>query len=180
MKNSRTTRLPVPSKLRAAPHGVRSQVGEERRRHPMQIIAFGAEVVVDDVDEDHQAARMRGRDQRLQFVGRAIACIRRERQHAVVSPVARAREIGERHQLDGRDAKLGQVIQAFLHAAKGACRRKRADVKLVERGLVPRSPRPVLIGPVEIVGVDDFARAMHVIRVESRRRIGTACSPSIR
>ena len=48
-------------------------VAEERRRVAREIVPVRAEMVVDDVEKHHQAVAVRGIDQRLQFVGRAVA-----------------------------------------------------------------------------------------------------------
>ena len=44
-------------------------VGEERRRDAMQVVAFRTEVVVDDVDQHHEPARVRRVDQRFRSSG---------------------------------------------------------------------------------------------------------------
>ena len=66
---------------------------EELRRVGMQVIALRAEMVVHDVEQHHEAVCVRRVDQTLQVVGRPVAVSGRERQHAVVAPIARRREI---------------------------------------------------------------------------------------
>ena len=73
----------------AGPHGVR-RLAEELRRVERQIVPVRPEVVVDDVEEHHQAEPVRGVDQRLQIRRACRSAFGRERQNAVVAPVARA------------------------------------------------------------------------------------------
>ena len=47
----------------------------------------------------------------LSSSGVPYACLRRERQHAVVAPVARARGLRERHQLDRGDAERDEPVE---------------------------------------------------------------------
>ena len=112
---------------------------------------------------------MRGVDQRLQVVRRAIAAVGRERQHAVVAPVALAGKIVDRHQLDGGDAQRGEVGQGCLHAVEAA---QSADMQLVEHRLVPRPAAPRRMLPAIGARVDDEARAMDVVGLGARRGIG--------
>src|SRR3546814_14620054 len=79
----------------------------------MQVIAVRSEVVVDDIDEDHQAERVRRVDQLLEFIRRAVGRVRRIRQHPVVAPVARTREVIEWHQVDSGDAALDERRQTL-------------------------------------------------------------------
>ena len=95
-------------------------------------------MIVDDVEEDHQTEIVRGIDQRLQIVGRAIGGVRRERQHAVIAPVAPAGKIIDRHQLDRGDAEGGQARQVARNAAESA---ERPAMQLVEHRLRPRPCR---------------------------------------
>ena len=126
---------------RGAPRRVVA-LGEERLGVRVQVVALGAEVVVDDVEEHAEAARVRRVDERLELVGRAVRALRRERQHAVVAPVARAGRLRERHQLDRGDAERGELVEPLRGRGVGALRRERADVQLVEHDLVPRPPAP--------------------------------------
>src|SRR5262249_8666523 len=101
-------------------------VGEEIRRVTMKVITVWAEVVVDDVEEHHESVPMRSIDKALQVLGAAVAMLGRERQDAVVAPIARARRLGQRHQLDCRDAKGRQIIELGGGPCMGPLRRKGA------------------------------------------------------
>src|SRR4029079_5738399 len=76
---------------RAAPRRLR--VGKELRCDAAEIITLRAEVVVDDVDENHQPVRVGGIDQRLEIVRTAVTRVGGERQNAVVAPVPAPRKI---------------------------------------------------------------------------------------
>jgi hypothetical protein len=111
---------------------------------------------------------VRGIDQRLQFFGPAVRRIGRERQHAVVAPVARAGERVDGHQLDRRHAERGQRRQPPLDVRVAAAR---ADVQLVQHRFVPRPAAPCVVAPAVRGRIDDLARAVHVVRLEARRRV---------
>ena len=147
-------------------------VGKERRRVGVKIVALGPEVVVHDVEKDHQAVAVHGFDQTLQIVGSAVARIGREGEHAVVAPVATPRKIGDRHQLDRGHAEIRQIGQALDRRAKGTSGRESADVQLVDDRLVPRPAGPVAIVPFEHRGIDHFARAVRIVGIRARRRVG--------
>ena len=122
MKKSRTVRAALAVEVdRRAPRRL-VPLGEELRRVRVQVVAFGAEVVVDDVEQHHEPARVRGVDEALQILGRAVGRVGRELQHAVVAPVAAAGKVGERHELDRRDAEIGEVVEPPLDAGERAFR----------------------------------------------------------
>ena len=145
---------------------------EEPRRVGVEVVSLRAEVVVDDVEEHHQAAGVRRRDQALQVLRRAVRGVGRERQHAVVAPVARAGEVGDRHQLDCRDAEVGEVVEPFDRGGKRPAGREGPDVELVDHRLFPRPAGPGVVAPLERAGVHDPARAVDVVGIPARGRIG--------
>ena len=127
-----------------------------RAHRSRQIIPVRSEMIVDDVQEHHQAVPVRGVDQKLEFVGRAVAAFGRKRQHAVIAPVARAREFGDRHQFDGSDAEFGKARQVRAQHRRNPP--SKPDMKLVQHRLVPRTAAPFLFaidrtrGSVTILG----------------------------
>ena len=145
---------------------------EERPGVGADVVPLRPEVVVDDVEEDHQPALVRRVDQRLQVVGPAVGGIGGEQGGAVVSPVAGARKVGDRHQLDGGDAKIDQIIEFFDAAGERAGGSERADVQLVEDDLLPRPAAPVGMAPAVGGRIDHLAGAMHVVRLRARGGIG--------
>ena len=57
---------------------------------------------------------MRAVDQRLQVIGRAVTFGRREREHAVIAPIARAAEGADRHQ-DVVGVRVDVIDSLFLN-----------------------------------------------------------------
>ena len=86
-------------------------VGEVRGRERAQVVADRAEVVVDDVEDDGDAAARARVDEAAEVVGRAVQVRRREQVDAVVAPAEAPVELGDRHQLDHRDADARQLAQ---------------------------------------------------------------------
>ena len=64
-----------------------------------EVIAFGPEVVVNDIEKDRQPGRVAGIDQLLQTVRSAVAILRGVRKYAIVTPVPAAGKLSDRHQL---------------------------------------------------------------------------------
>ena len=56
---------------RGAPRSLMTRV-EKRRRIRMEVVAFRAEVVVNDIEQHHERARMRGIDEALEVIGTAV------------------------------------------------------------------------------------------------------------
>src|SRR6185312_10104261 len=105
-------------------------------------------------------------DQRLEILGPAIRAVGRVPEHAVIAPAASAGEIGERHQFQCRNSRVGEMIEPVDHGAIAAAFRKGADMGLDEDRLSPGPPAPILRAPGEGVLVDYLARAHHIFRLE--------------
>src|SRR6185503_11801491 len=131
-----------------------------------------SEVVVDHVEEHHQAGLVRRLHQGLQLLGPPVDRIRRVGQHPVVAPVAPAGEVRERHELDRGDPELPEVVELRHHAAVGPLRGEGAYVQLVDHRLLPGPAAPGLVVPLEGERVDHLARAVDVARLEARGRVG--------
>ena len=116
-KKSRTGRSPGPSKLMPAPQGVWWRSVKNDSRIGVEVVPGRPEMVVDDVDEHHQAERMGPVDEALEVVRRAVGRVGREGQDAVIAPVAAARELGERHELDRRDAGVAESSSFAIRPA---------------------------------------------------------------
>ncbi len=84
----------------------------------MEVVPVRAEMIVDDVEDHHQAALMGGIDEPLQAFRAAIGAVRRIKQHAVIAPAAFAGELRDGHQLDGGDAEIDQMVELCLDAAR--------------------------------------------------------------
>jgi hypothetical protein len=115
---------------------------------------------------------VRRRNEDLQVFGRAIASLRRERVDAVITPVAGARRLRQRHQLDRGNAEIGEIAELFARRGVGPRLREAADMEFVGHDLFPGSTAPIRIGPVEGLRIDDLARAMDIGRLKSRGRVG--------
>ena len=166
MKKRRTS---LRRKSIAGPHGVATSSRKHLRRIERQIISVGAEMIVDDVEKNHQPEAVRGVDQRLEIVGRAVAAVRRKRQHAVVAPIARAGKFRDRHQLDGGDAELGEPRQFARHAGEAA---EQAGMQFVDDRFVPGPAAPSGMPPAIGDGIDHDARAVDVAGLGARGRVG--------
>lgn len=88
--------------------------------------------------------------------GRPIGVIGREQPYAVVPPITVAGEGVDRHQLDGGNAQVRQIIQFFDGCTESPFMGESADVEFIQHHFFPRSPLPVLIRPGETQWVDDF------------------------
>src|SRR5581483_3511118 len=69
-----------------------------------------------------------------------VSRMRRVGVHAVVAPVALARERRDRHHLDRGDTELAQLRQPLGYTVECARRRERTDMQLVHDELVERDP----------------------------------------
>ena len=58
-----------------------------------EIIAFGTQMVVDDIERDAEIFVVTGVDQPLQSEGAAVGILHRKRENAVVSPISLARKL---------------------------------------------------------------------------------------
>jgi hypothetical protein len=137
----------------------------------VQVIALRPEVVVDHVEKHHHPPPVGLLDQGLQLLGGAVVAVRGKEQHAVVAPVAAAREIGHRHQLDGGYAEVDQVVEPFDQVHEPAARGAGTGVQFVEHRLVPGPALPVPVLPGKGERIDHHARAVHVLGLRARGRV---------
>ena len=144
-------------------------VAEGLRRVAGKIISVRPEVIVDDVEKDHQPVRMRRIDQGLEVVGRTIGMVRREGQNAVISPVSFAGKIIDRHQFDRRDAELLQLRQFDLHTGKAA---EQTCMKFIKDRFAPRPSVPFRVTPAIGARIDHDARAVDVLGLRARCGVG--------
>src|SRR5262245_57058163 len=76
-----------------------------------QVIAVGAEVVVDHIENDPQAPLKGGVDKTFQRVRVSIDMGGRKESHAIVAPIPTAGKLRQRHQLDHGDTASLQFIE---------------------------------------------------------------------
>ena len=104
----------------------------EVRAEIAQVVAHRARVVVDDVENNAETGGMTFVDQLLETGWTPVGVVRGEEIHAVIPPPAIARELGDRHDLDGVNAERDEVGKMVDHAVEGARRREGPDVQLIE------------------------------------------------
>src|SRR5690242_6568556 len=109
---------------------------------------------------------MRGVDQRFEIVRRAVARVWSEGENAVIAPIPSAGKIANGHDLDRGDAERRDDLSFLRGGRESPLLGEGADVKLVERGFVPRTRAPV-VNPRIGGWVDDFARPVNVLRLKA-------------
>ena len=92
---------------------------------------------------------MRRGNQVLEFLGSAVCGIGRERQHAVVAPVAKARKIRYRHQFDRRHSKGGKIVQPRFHTRERAFRGESSYMQFIDDSLFPWPAAPIPVRPIK-------------------------------
>ncbi len=75
-----------------------------------QVIPVGAEMIVNNVEQNGEAARMRRIHQRAQILRMSITARGGVNHHPIVSPAAIPCEIPHRHDLDGRRAEIPHMV----------------------------------------------------------------------
>jgi len=153
---------------------------EKLRRVRVQVIAFRAEMVIDHVEQHHEAAPMGRVHESLQIVRRPVTSIGGERQYAVVAPVALSRKRSHRHQLDGGDTKRDQMIEMTGDRGERAFRRERPDMELVDDRFLPGAPAPVGVPPCVGVGSTTMLALWTPSGLLREAGSGTTSPPSIR
>src|SRR5207248_8132057 len=138
-------------------------LGEEIGRDRVQVIPFRAEMVVDDIEEYRDPARVTRIDERLQSLRAAIARARREPLDAVISPITAPRTFGDRHQFDRGNAELNEMIEMRDRAGEVTALRKGSEMQFIDHQFVPRPATPIGITPLISLRVDDLAGAMHAV-----------------
>ena len=149
----------------------RVAIRPEVRPIAAQAVPDRAEVVIDDVEEDGEAARVAGVDEALQAVRSAVGCVRREQRRAVIAPAPPTRERRHGHQLDVGHAELLQVPELLDRPVERAGVAERAGVQLVNEPALERRGGEAGVGPAERVVVHERAGAEHAAH-RLRARVG--------
>ena len=142
---------------------------EERARIAAEVIPVGAEMIVHDIEKHREAELVGGIDERLHFVGCAIAFGDRIGQHAVIAPVARAAKGVDRHEFDRGHAQRCDFRQTGSDAGETA---EHPHMHFLDDHLLPGPPLPVVGPPAIGVVIDHHAPAVDAPRLRARRRIG--------
>ena len=107
------------------------EVGAEFR----EVVAGGAEVVVDDVEENGEPVGVAGIDEALEGIGPAVGFVRGEEIDAVVAPALDSGKGIDGHELDVGDAEVAERIELRLRGVECAFGREGADMELIEMAL---------------------------------------------
>ena len=91
---------------------------------------------------------------------------RREHVDAVVSPSEPPIELGDRHQLDRRDAQPRELPELGLRTRKRSFLRERAHMEFVDDLICEFDAPPSGVVPLEGPGIDDLRRAVRPTRLE--------------
>jgi hypothetical protein len=139
---------------RRAPGGVVAlrEVGAKAR----QVVAGGAEMVVDDVQDDPEAEPMCCVDKALESLRSAIGLVYGPERHPVVAPAVGAGKGADRHHLDQVDTELDQVVEPGGGGVEGALGGEGADVQLVQHAAGQRAALPGTRRPAEGGVVDEL------------------------
>ena len=84
------------------------------------------------------------------------------------SPSCGCRESRERHDLDGSDAEVSQIVQPINRAAKCAFLCKGPDVQFIYDAFFPTPSGPCAVAPLVAMRVDNLTRPVHIIGLKAR------------
>ncbi len=112
-----------------------------------KVVAFRAEVVVDDIQHHCQAPGVAGVDESFESHRSAVRVLGGKRIDPVIAPVAFAGELGHGHELNGGNAESRQVVQPLNGRIESACRGERADVQFIDDIAVQGKAAPVAVCP---------------------------------
>jgi len=129
-------------------------------------------MVVDDIDNDGDAAAMGGIDETPESVDPAIGVLNGEGKDAVITPVALARTLSKWHQLDRVDAEFEKVIQTRDNAVEILSGRKGSGVQFVNDGVAERYSLPAVVGPLKLPPVDHRRQGMHAVGLTKGSGVG--------
>lgn len=146
-----------------------SQIRSELR----QVISLGTEMVVDHVLDHGQSMPMRIVDELLIGGGSAIGILYRKRMDPVVPPISLAGELGDRHDLDPREAQRGDLGKSLPGGIERSFLGEGADVQFVEDQIGGIDPRPMVISPPLAVGKEDRRGLIDAVGLVSRDGIRT-------
>src|SRR5215831_6177907 len=92
---------------------------------------------------------------------------------AIVAPVARARKLGNRHQLQRRHSQVAQRREAGNDGLKGASGCEGSHMEFVKHQVSPLYTRPGLVRPCKMRWPQHGGGAMHAVWLPARHRIRT-------
>ncbi len=136
-----------------------------------EVVAFRAEVVVDDVENDGEAALVAGIDEALECEGTAVSGVNGEWRDAVAAPVAAAGEGGDGHDHNSCHAGFCECIEVRDDGVEGAFGGERADVEFVKDVVAEGESTPAFVMPGEGCG-DELGWSVDALGLESRCGVG--------
>ena len=150
------------------PPGSMVTISEELGRVKPKVISFGPEVVVYDVEKNHQVLRVGSVNEVLQFVGATVVGGRSVREYPVVSPVALAGKTRYGHHFDNGDAEISEIVESPFRARVSTLRRKSSDVEFINYRFTPWAASPFLVAPTVGAGGNYLTRSMNACGLKAR------------
>ena len=147
-------------------------IGEVVGRKAPQVVLVRSDVVVDHVQNHADADGVRGGDEAAKVVRATVEAVGGPQVDAVVSPAETARGVGDRHELDERDAQLAQRLQPFGRRRVRPLGGEGPDVQLVDDLAARRDAAPVVVGPLERARLDHLRRSARSLGLKARRGVG--------
>lgn len=117
----------------------------------VEVVALGAEMIENDVENHRDSPTVSRVDETLESLGSAIAVLGGKGVHAVITPAASAGKLRHRHDLDGIDPYIDEVIEPIDRCIEGAGVGERADVQFIENEVGAIDLRAIM-SPNEIFG----------------------------
>ena len=137
-----------------------------------KVISLVAEMVVDHVEGDGQAAAMGLVDEAAERFRPAVAGLHGVEPDAVIAPVAAAGKGVHRHKLDRGHAELLEIVELFDCPVESSLGSEGAEVKLIDDIVGKRQAAPRGIGPLELQRIDNLRRAVNTLRQQTGDWIG--------
>src|SRR5450631_3187911 len=122
--------------------------GENRQK-----VSVRTKMVVDDVENDGDAERMRSIDKATEIIGPTIKPCRSKEDYPVITPAEPAGELRDRHDFNTRDAKTGERCELAGCRLPCALPSEGADMQLIDDELLTWEAAPTDIRPTKGVGV---------------------------
>jgi len=140
----------------------------EIRAEVAQVIPLGPQMVVDHVQDHGQPRGVAGVDEVLEPLRAAVGMLHRENVRSVVSPVAIAWKLPDRHDFNRGYSQFNQVAKARDGCLEGSPAGEGADMDFVENKVrhARRSKYP--LAPAVGSVVHHRRRAVHVVRLMVR------------
>ena len=113
----------------------------------LQVIAVGAEMVVDDVEDDGETVRVRVVNELPEVIRRSVPVIWSEQCDTVVAPAEPAWKLRDGHDLDHADPEFAQLGEMRSCGGVRTVRSESPDVHFVEHSASERRPLPAGIAP---------------------------------